>query len=344
MNIKPTCTGYIEDEADALLILQAVLDGKLNHIPRRPYEIERPFLIVSGNIFVFIEEVSGIKRWTDGVSWSPSRITGKFLIYRELNKRNTTTPTIKLPPLISTTTPPSKPSRYTGFVKKTISLSLLQSKYQTEETLHIVSYYNLDDVKYAKLSKPKEDPYYKDIIPCIDLITSMENTTLGNYSKANFSNHKAVLPVTNHYFPQINPIPTPSSSSSMITIPTSYYLSENQSSNNIANNIANTIANTHFINNGISKYSISKNNYIKTIPNHKSISSYLSTNLSLSTPTLYHHHSTDFTFSQPTITYHHHHHQQQPLTRNANSQPSNTTTTTTTTTTSEIISEKITKS
>ena len=88
MDIEPTFKGYIEDEDDALLILQATLDGKLKHIPRRPYEIERPYLIVSGSIFVFIEEISGIKRWTDGVSWSPSRISGKFLIYKELDKEN----------------------------------------------------------------------------------------------------------------------------------------------------------------------------------------------------------------------------------------------------------------
>lgn len=29
----------------------------------------------------------GIKRWTDGLVWSPSRILGNFLIYRELDKR-----------------------------------------------------------------------------------------------------------------------------------------------------------------------------------------------------------------------------------------------------------------
>lgn len=31
--------------------------------------------------------IKGIKRWTDGLVWSPSRILGNFLIYRELDKR-----------------------------------------------------------------------------------------------------------------------------------------------------------------------------------------------------------------------------------------------------------------
>lgn len=35
-------------------------------------------------LFIFI---SGIKRWTDGLIWSPSRILGNFLIYRELGGR-----------------------------------------------------------------------------------------------------------------------------------------------------------------------------------------------------------------------------------------------------------------
>lgn len=86
MEIGPSYRGYIEDELDALLLLEATIQSKLQYIPRRPYEIERPQLINSGNIFIFIEEISGIKRWTDGISWSPSRILGKFLMYRELNK------------------------------------------------------------------------------------------------------------------------------------------------------------------------------------------------------------------------------------------------------------------
>lgn len=40
----------------------------------------------SGSVFVFDEHESGIKRWTDGLIWSPSRILGNFLIYRETHK------------------------------------------------------------------------------------------------------------------------------------------------------------------------------------------------------------------------------------------------------------------
>ncbi|GME87643.1 hypothetical protein B5S31_g270 [[Candida] boidinii] len=84
--INPTFQGYISTSKDALIIIQAALTNKLQLVKRRPKEKERTSLIKSGNIFVFIEETSGIRRWTDSVAWSPSRILGRFLIYRELDK------------------------------------------------------------------------------------------------------------------------------------------------------------------------------------------------------------------------------------------------------------------
>ncbi|KAF8940490.1 hypothetical protein BGZ58_006162 [Dissophora ornata] len=48
-----------------------------------------PSLISPGSVFVFDEEESGICRWTDGRIWSPSRICGNFLVYRELFRKLT---------------------------------------------------------------------------------------------------------------------------------------------------------------------------------------------------------------------------------------------------------------
>lgn len=89
-DVRPTYTGYIATSKDALIIFQAVLSGVLTPVHRRPSESERSELVKSGNVFVFIEETSRIKRWTDGISWSPSRILGRFLIYRELSKNSGT--------------------------------------------------------------------------------------------------------------------------------------------------------------------------------------------------------------------------------------------------------------
>ena len=87
MSLEPTFVGYVATSNDALLIFEAC---RANHIlqkvSRRPHDRERERLIKSGNIFVFDEQSSGIRRWTDGVAWSPSRILGNYLIYRQLER------------------------------------------------------------------------------------------------------------------------------------------------------------------------------------------------------------------------------------------------------------------
>ncbi|CAL8583173.1 Global transcription regulator sge1 [Xanthoria parietina] len=81
----PTWRGHVETTKDALLIFEGCFQGTLAHCFRRPHDRERADLIVSGNVFVYEEATSGIKRWTDGIPWSPSRILTNFLIYRQLN-------------------------------------------------------------------------------------------------------------------------------------------------------------------------------------------------------------------------------------------------------------------
>ncbi|AQZ18185.1 YHR177W [Zygosaccharomyces parabailii] len=272
MDIGPTFKGYIEDENDALLVLQATVDGRLKHIPRRPYEVERRYLIVSGSIFVFVEEISGIKRWTDGVSWSPSRISGKFLMYKELDKGLSVPGNRKRGPVVSspsspklklscltpessntgnvgdgngggnggesnglaksagTGVPPASPSsgssgnsschgsscgasfsgssgtsgtsgtsvasgsssffssvhlpsKYTGFVKKTMSVKFKTGQMTAPETLHIVSYYSVEDVHAGRLMRPKDSPFFAETKPSTELLVAMENTSLGSHGK-----------------------------------------------------------------------------------------------------------------------------------------------------------------
>ncbi|XHF96823.1 hypothetical protein AWENTII_000439 [Aspergillus wentii] len=84
--LEPTFTGYVATTQDALILFEACLTGVLHHVPRRPHDRERSHLVRSGSVFIYEENSSGIKRWTDGVTWSPSRILGNFLVYRELEK------------------------------------------------------------------------------------------------------------------------------------------------------------------------------------------------------------------------------------------------------------------
>lgn len=75
----PPWTGWIETTGDALLILEAARRGMIPRVTRRLVDSERR-MITSGSVFVFDEDESGIKRWTDGFFWSPSRILGNFLV------------------------------------------------------------------------------------------------------------------------------------------------------------------------------------------------------------------------------------------------------------------------
>jgi hypothetical protein len=84
--LSPTFYGHIASTQDALILFEACLSGAVNHVARRPHDRERTSLIKSGNVFIYEEHSSGIKRWTDGVPWSPSRILGNFLVYRELER------------------------------------------------------------------------------------------------------------------------------------------------------------------------------------------------------------------------------------------------------------------
>ena len=85
---EPPWSGWIETTGDALLILEAARRGLIPRVTRRLVDSERK-MITSGSVFVFDEDESGIKRWTDGFFWSPSRILGNFLLYRETDKRGT---------------------------------------------------------------------------------------------------------------------------------------------------------------------------------------------------------------------------------------------------------------
>lgn len=77
--LDPPFRGYIESTLDSLLVFEAARRGMIPRVTRRLIERERG-MVQSGAVFVFDEHESGIKRWTDGLIWSPSRILGNFLV------------------------------------------------------------------------------------------------------------------------------------------------------------------------------------------------------------------------------------------------------------------------
>lgn len=83
----PAFRGFVESTLDALLVFEGCRRGTLSKITRRLQEFEKRELVQSGAVFVFDEKETGIKRWTDGLQWSPSRTLGNFLVYRELDRK-----------------------------------------------------------------------------------------------------------------------------------------------------------------------------------------------------------------------------------------------------------------
>lgn len=179
----PSWQGYIASTTDALVIIEAYLLGIVNGIPRRPRYAEHHSLIKSGSVVIFEERSSGIKRWTDGLKWGPSRVLGNFLIYRELDDASN--------PIRKSTAKPRTSSRsgrkrtggasaanvagsfgdwyqfkQDGLVKKTISVSV------QERTLHLVSYFTMEDVMLGRLLTPTVEPGLAHIVPRMDLFRS----------------------------------------------------------------------------------------------------------------------------------------------------------------------------
>ncbi|KAH9205057.1 Gti1/Pac2 family-domain-containing protein, partial [Leptodontidium sp. 2 PMI_412] len=190
--LSPTFYGHVASTQDALLLFEACLSGVLNHITQRPHVRERVNLIKTGYVFIYEEHSSCIKRWTDGVSWSPSRILGDFLVYRELER--------PFPPgekkrAIKGSKRSSGISKWEtfggsnngmtketgrsligslvdsygfkdeGLVKKTVSVTVGGVSHR------LVSYYTVADVVNNKFTTPSKDPRFQHITPCPDLNT-----------------------------------------------------------------------------------------------------------------------------------------------------------------------------
>ncbi|KAJ1916026.1 Gluconate transport-inducing protein [Mycoemilia scoparia] len=95
MSSMETYYGFVENSNDVLILFEACRLGLKRQVQRRLSDTER-MAIRSGSVFVWDEEQSGMKRWTDGRSWSPSRVQGCFLTYYEWEgrRRATVRPTI----------------------------------------------------------------------------------------------------------------------------------------------------------------------------------------------------------------------------------------------------------
>ncbi|KAJ3078234.1 hypothetical protein HK100_010786, partial [Physocladia obscura] len=74
--------GFVKERADAVLLVEAVIAGTVKALKMVPADAT----LRSGSVIVFAESSlqTQMTRWRDGESWSPSRIHGPFLLYREV--------------------------------------------------------------------------------------------------------------------------------------------------------------------------------------------------------------------------------------------------------------------
>ncbi|KAI9005508.1 Gti1/Pac2 family-domain-containing protein [Phycomyces nitens] len=152
--------GYIKSPQDALIIFEACRRGQLNRVQRRLSSKERVH-ISSGSVFAWDEREAGMRRWTDGRTWSPSRVLGSFLTYRELDTK-------RRPRLSSSSStsslPISKASsacsyKTDGLIKQSFSICTA-----TNQKLHLISYYSKSDIIASRLKRPSADPLLSKIV------------------------------------------------------------------------------------------------------------------------------------------------------------------------------------
>ena len=181
-----TWRGYVETTNDALVVFQACLSGLLPQCSRRLKHKDR---VTSGDVYVYDESSTNMKRWTDHISWSPSRVQTNFLLYRQVQScilrgqrmvaKKKQEPHLTAEASVDArsgraSNPNQKDRRYIGsltdsynfvkdgLLKKTITIAIGGTAY------HMVCYYTVDDAR-DRLTTPRGDPLLQVIIPHVIL-------------------------------------------------------------------------------------------------------------------------------------------------------------------------------
>lgn len=156
-----TYNGHVRTPNDAIILFEACRLGLLPRVQRRLSEKERQ-AIRSGSVFVWDEREAGMRRWTDGKSWSASRVSGSFLTYREMEGKrggNNFSPANntanKSPELDEDGEEGPDGYRYKpdGLMKQSFSLTT-----STGQHLHLISYFSRAQPTAQMMRQPSNDP------------------------------------------------------------------------------------------------------------------------------------------------------------------------------------------
>ena len=174
-----TYSGHVRTPADAIILFEACRLGLLPRVQRRLSEKERQS-IKSGSVFVWDEREAGMRRWTDGKSWSASRVSGSFLTYREMEGKrggNNFGPPLAAVSRAGRTPDSTRGSdsdldmagedgpdgyRYKpdGLMKQSFSITTSSGNH-----LHLISYYSRAHPSASGLTSPTSDPQLRHIRP-----------------------------------------------------------------------------------------------------------------------------------------------------------------------------------
>ena len=174
-----TYNGHVRTPADAIILFEACRLGLLPRVQRRLSEKERQS-IKSGSVFVWDEREAGMRRWTDGKSWSASRVSGSFLTYREMEGKrggNNFGPPLAAVSRAGKTPDSTRGSdsdlemagedgpdgyRYKpdGLMKQSFSITTSSGNH-----LHLISYYSRSHPAASNLNSPTSDPQLRHIRP-----------------------------------------------------------------------------------------------------------------------------------------------------------------------------------
>jgi Gti1/Pac2 family transcription factor len=185
-----TYNGHVRTPQDAIILFEACRIGMLPRVQRRLSEKERQS-IRSGSVFVWDEREAGMRRWTDGKSWSASRVSGSFLTYREMEgKRGGSgfAPPTKTPESGRNSGddgdgeegPDGYRYKPDGLMKQSFSITTSNNQH-----LHLISYYSRSHPNAPGLQQPSTDPNLRTVRP-----------TKGLYPESTVNEHQNVPAVT----------------------------------------------------------------------------------------------------------------------------------------------------
>ncbi|KAJ1662373.1 Gluconate transport-inducing protein [Coemansia sp. RSA 1646] len=208
-----TYYGFVSTSEDALALFEACRLGYKQRVTRRLSDSERG-AIRSGSVFVWEEGESGMKRWTDGRSWSPSRVQGCFLTYHEwegrrraqrhpsyhtfhgfsmpMNIQGMPAPVQSIPMGIARyghfiggpTKAGSTQVQYgfpkeNGMLKKALSIRTTEGK-----KLHLIAYYSKEDHAKRRLLTPTTDVNFPKLVVPPNLYPDMSPESMYGASHA----------------------------------------------------------------------------------------------------------------------------------------------------------------